>query len=50
MTTSDVTDVNATSPDERHIAEGTYNVGVGKAADALELTAETTLTEAHFGS
>jgi hypothetical protein len=32
------------------IAEGTYNVAVGKAADALELTAETTLTEVHFGS
>jgi len=32
------------------ITEGTYKVAVGKAADALELTAETRLTEALFGS
>jgi beta-glucosidase len=33
-----------------HIAQGTYSVAVGRAADALELTAETTLDEALFGS
>jgi beta-glucosidase len=33
-----------------HIDEGTYKVALGKAADALDLTAETTLTEALFGS
>jgi beta-glucosidase len=32
------------------ITRGTYKVAVGKAADALELTAETRLTEALFGS
>jgi beta-glucosidase len=32
------------------ITEGTYKVALGKAADALELTAETRLTEALFGS
>jgi beta-glucosidase len=32
------------------IDEGTYHVAVGKAADALELKGETTLTEALFGS
>jgi len=32
------------------IDEGTYEVALGKAADALDLTAETTLTEALFGS
>ncbi|WP_230207892.1 fibronectin type III-like domain-contianing protein [Microlunatus sp. Gsoil 973] len=31
------------------ITEGTYSVALGKAADALELTAETTLPEAIFG-
>jgi beta-glucosidase len=33
-----------------HIEEGTYEVALGKSADALELRAETTLTEALFGS
>jgi beta-glucosidase len=33
-----------------HIAEGTYTVAVGRAADALELAADTTLTGALFGS
>ena len=33
-----------------HLAGGTYQVALGKAADALELTAETTLAEALFGS
>jgi beta-glucosidase len=33
-----------------HIDEGTYKVAVGKAADAVDLTAETALTEALFGS
>jgi beta-glucosidase len=32
------------------IEEGTYGVAVGKAADALDLTAETSLTGALFGS
>jgi beta-glucosidase len=32
------------------IDEGTYKVAVGKAADTLELTAETTLKDARFGS
>jgi beta-glucosidase len=32
------------------IAAGTYQVGVGNAADSLALTAETVLTEALFGS
>jgi beta-glucosidase len=31
------------------IAEGTYRVALGAAADDLRLTCETTLTEAHFG-
>jgi beta-glucosidase len=33
-----------------HIAEGTYQVGVGKAADSIDLDAEATLAEALFGS
>jgi beta-glucosidase len=33
-----------------HIGEGTYKVAVGKAADSVDLTAETALTEALFGS
>jgi len=33
-----------------HIAEGTYKIAVGKAADELELTGETTLSDALFGS
>jgi beta-glucosidase len=33
-----------------HVAEGTYEVALGKAADALDLTAEADLTEALFGS
>jgi beta-glucosidase len=33
-----------------HITGGSYKVAVGRAADSLELTAETELTEAHFGS
>jgi hypothetical protein len=33
-----------------HIAEGTYKVAVGKAADAFALTGEATLAEARFGS
>lgn len=33
-----------------HLAGGTYQVALGKAADALELTAETTLAEGLFGS
>lgn len=33
-----------------HIADGTYKVALGKAADALGLIVETTLTEALFGS
>jgi beta-glucosidase len=32
------------------IDEGTYEIALGKAADALDLTAQTTLTEALFGS
>jgi beta-glucosidase len=32
-----------------HIAAGTYRIAVGRAADALELTADGTLTEARFG-
>jgi len=32
------------------ITEGTYEVAVGKSADSLDLTAETTLTNALFGS
>jgi beta-glucosidase len=32
------------------IDEGTHKVALGKAADALDLTAETTLTGALFGS
>ena len=32
------------------ITEGTYEVAVGKSADGLDLTAETTLTNALFGS
>ncbi|MBH0119900.1 glycoside hydrolase family 3 protein [Rhodococcus sp. CX] len=32
------------------ITEGTYKVAVGKSADSLDLTAETTLTNALFGS
>jgi beta-glucosidase len=33
-----------------HIREGTYKVALGKAADALDLTAETTLRETRFGT
>jgi beta-glucosidase len=33
-----------------HIAEGSYTIALGSAADALDLTGETTLTEASFGS
>jgi len=33
-----------------HIDAGTYKAAVGKAAGALDLTAETTLAEALFGS
>jgi beta-glucosidase len=33
-----------------HVEAGAYAVAVGKAADDLELTGETTLTEARFGS
>jgi beta-glucosidase len=33
-----------------HIAAGSYQIGVGHAANALDLTAETTLNEALFGS
>jgi beta-glucosidase len=33
-----------------HIAPGTYKVGIGKAADEVELTRETVLEEARFGS
>jgi beta-glucosidase len=33
-----------------HIAAGTYEVAIGKAADNLELTGETSLSEARFGS
>lgn len=33
-----------------HVTAGTYEVAVGKAADALELTGDTTLAEARFGS
>jgi beta-glucosidase len=33
-----------------HIAGGAYTVAVGKAADALELTGDTTLADARFGS
>jgi beta-glucosidase len=35
--------------DEWHIAGGVYRVAVGRAADALELTADTMLTDARFG-
>jgi hypothetical protein len=38
------------TPGQWHIAEGKYEVAVGRAADALELTADTTLAEARFGS
>ena len=33
-----------------HIGEGTYTIALGRAADALDLTAETELREALFGS
>ena len=36
-------------PGHWHIAEGTYRVALGAAADDLRLTGETTLSEAHFG-
>ena len=36
--------------DVTNLSAGTYKVALGKAADALDLTAETTLTEARFGN
>jgi beta-glucosidase len=35
--------------DQWHVAEGTYGVALGAAADDLRLTGETELAEAHFG-
>jgi beta-glucosidase len=32
-----------------HIADGTYSIALGKAADDLQLTGQTTLSEARFG-
>ena len=33
-----------------HLAEGTYHVGLGKAADSIDLIAEATLDEVLLGS
>ena len=35
--------------DQWHVAEGSYRIALGAAADDLRLTGQTTLTEAHFG-